>query len=129
MGRLTADPTVRYTNSQTPVVSITIACERDIASNGERKTDFIECVAWRQAAEFIGKYFHKGSLAVVSGRLELRDWEDKDGNKRRNAEINVEHIYFGETKRNESNDTKATPDDVNPGDFVEMDDIDGQLPF
>lgn len=101
MGRLTRDPELRYTQSQTPVASFTLAVDRDFASRdgGERQTDFIDCVAWRQSAEFVNKYFSKGSMAVVAGRLQIRDWNDRDGNKRRSAEVVVENIYFGESKR------------------------------
>ena len=103
MGRLTRDPELRYTQSQTPVASFTLAVDRDFASRdgGERQTDFIDCVAWRQSAEFVNKYFSKGSMAVVAGRLQIRDWNDRDGNKRRSAEVVVENIYFGESKRRE----------------------------
>lgn len=106
MGRLTRDPELRYTGNQIPVCSFTLAVDRDYAGDGERQTDFIDCVAWRSSAEFVSKYFSKGSMAVVSGRLELRDWTDRDGNKRRNAEVNAEHVYFGETK--ESRDSRRT---------------------
>ena len=103
MGRLTRDPELRYTQSQTPVASFTVAVDRDFSGRdgGERQTDFIDCVAWRNTAEFVSKYFHKGSMAVVSGRLQLRDWTDRDGNKRRSAEVVVDNIYFGESKRSE----------------------------
>lgn len=99
MGRLTRDPELRYTGNQIPVCSFTLAVDRDYAGDGERQTDFIDCVAWRSSAEFVSKYFSKGSMAVVAGRLEIRDWTDRDGNKRRSAEINSEHVYFGEAKR------------------------------
>ena len=103
MGRLVRDPELRYTSSQTPVASFTLAVDRDFASRdgGDRQTDFIDCVAWRQSAEFVNKYFTKGSMAVVAGRLQIRDWNDRDGNKRRSAEVVVENIYFGESKRRE----------------------------
>ena len=100
MGRLTRDPELRYTGNQIPVCSFTLAVDRDYSSDGgERQTDFIDCVAWRSSAEFVSKYFSKGSMAVVAGRLEIRDCIDRDGNKRRSAEINSEHVYFGEAKR------------------------------
>lgn len=98
MGRLTRDPELRRTQSDIPVLGFTVACERDRENNGERATDFIDCVAWRGTAEFISKYFEKGSMIVVSGRLQIRDWEDTDGAKRRSAEINVEEVYFGGRK-------------------------------
>lgn len=87
MGRLTRDPELRYTQSQTPVASFTLAVDRDFGSRdgGEKQTDFIDCVAWRQSAEFVSKYFQKGSMAVVSGRLQIRDWTDREGGKRRSA--------------------------------------------
>ncbi|MBQ3380157.1 MAG: single-stranded DNA-binding protein, partial [Oscillospiraceae bacterium] len=85
MGRLTRDPELRYTQSQTPVVSFSVAVDRDFGGRdgGEKQTDFIDCVAWRSTAEFVSKYFRKGSMVVVSGRLQIRDWQDRDGNKRR----------------------------------------------
>lgn len=101
MGRLVADPELRRTGSGVAVASFRIACDRDYApkEGGEKKTDFINCVAWRATGEFISKYFRKGSMIVVNGRLEMRDWTDKDGNKRTSAEINVGNAYFGEAKR------------------------------
>lgn len=100
MGRLTRDPELRRTNSGTPVASFTLAVDRDFKSdNGERATDFIDIVTWRATAEFVSKYFYKGRMAVVSGRLEIRNWTDKDGNKRRNAEVNAENVYFGDSKK------------------------------
>ena len=101
MGRLTRDPELRYTQSQVPVASFRLAVDRDFGGRdgGEKQTDFIDCVAWRQTAEFVSKYFTKGSMAVVSGRLQIRDWTDRDGGKRRNAEVVVDNIYFGESKR------------------------------
>ena len=122
MGRLTRDPEIRYTQSQTPVTSFTLAVDRDFGGRdgGEKQTDFIDCVAWRQTAEFVSKYFTKGSMAVVSGRLQLRDWEDQNSNKRRNAEVVVDSIYFGESKR--TDDSKPT--------FTELsNEDDGELPF
>lgn len=120
MGRLTAAPELRYTQSNTPVASFTLAVDRDFQSGGsEKQTDFIPCVAWRGTAEFVSKYFSKGSMAVVSGRLQLRDWTDKDGNKRRTAEVVADNIYFGESKKRD-----ASPD-------VQLEEIpdDGELPF
>ena len=109
MGRLTRDPELRYTQSQTPVASFTLAVDRDFASrdSGEKQTDFIDCVAWRSTAEFISKYFSKGSMAVVAGRLQIRDWVDKENNKRRNSEIIVENIYFGDSKRRDSDSSSV----------------------
>jgi len=120
MGRLTAAPELRYTQQNTPVASFTLAVDRDYQQGGsERQTDFIPCVAWRGTAEFVSKYFTKGSMAAVSGRLQLRDWTDKDGNKRRTAEVVADSIYFGESKKRD-----ASPDVP----FEEIPD-DGELPF
>ena len=103
MGRLTRDPELRRTGSGIAVTSFTVAVDRDFGKNenGERETDFIDCVAWRQTGEFVSKYFTKGSMAVVSGRLQIRSWTDKDGNKRRTAEVVADNVYFGESKRTE----------------------------
>ena len=106
MGRLTRDPELRRTGSGIAVASFTVAVDRDFGGRdgGERETDFIDCVAWRQTGEFVSKYFTKGSMIVVSGRLQIRNWNDKDGNKRRTAEVVAENCYFGESKRSsESN--------------------------
>ena len=144
MGRLTRDPELRYTATQTPVTSFTLAVDRDYANRetNERQTDFIDCVAWR-SAEFVSKYFQKGSLAVVSGRLQIRDWTDKEGNKRRSAEVNVDNIYFEESKRRDSDSAQntftppytgndyssQTPNSSMAGGFEELSDDDGELPF
>ena len=102
MGRLTRDPELRRTGSGIAVASFTVAVDRDFSGRdgGERETDFIDCVAWRQTGEFVSKYFTKGSMIVVSGRLQIRNWTDKDGNKRRSAEVVADNCYFGESKRN-----------------------------
>ena len=102
MGRLTRDPELRRTGSGIAVASFTVAVDRDFGGRdgGERETDFIDCVAWRQTGEFVSKYFTKGSMIVVSGRLQIRSWTDKDGNKRRTAEVVADNVYFGESKRN-----------------------------
>lgn len=103
MGRLTADPELRRTQSGIAVTSFTLAVDRDFkAENGERETDFISCVAWRSTAEFVQKYFAKGRMAVVSGRLQIRPWTDKDGNKRRATEIVADNVYFGDSKRDDA---------------------------
>ena len=100
MGRLVADPELRTTQSGTNVCSFRIACDRNFARQGEqRQADFIDIVAWRQQAEFVSKYFTKGSMIVVSGRLQIRNWTDKEGNKRRSAEVVADNVYFGESKR------------------------------
>ena len=100
MGRLTRDPELRRTNSGTAVTSFTLAVDCDFKNaDGTKKTDFIDCVVWRQTAEFVSKYFTKGRMAVVEGRLQIRDWQDKDGNKRRNAEVVADNVYFGDSKK------------------------------
>ena len=101
MGRLTRDPELRRTNSGVAVTSFTIAVDRDYnpKDGTEKETDFIDCNAWRNTAEFIAKHFTKGSMAVVSGRLQIRTWTDKDGNKRRNAEVVADSVYFGDSKK------------------------------
>lgn len=108
MGRLTRDPELRRTGSGTAVANFALAVDRDFKSqSGEKETDFIDCVAWRSTAEFVSKYFKKGSMAVVSGRLTIRVWDDKDGNKRRTAEIVADNIYFGSSKREAESGTTA----------------------
>ena len=101
MGRLVRDPELRRTGSGVAVASFRVAVDRDFApkDGGERKADFIDCVAWRQTGEFISKYFTKGRMIIVDGRLEMRDWTDKEGNKRTSAEIVVANAYFGDSKR------------------------------
>ena len=108
MGRLTRDPELRRTGSGVAVASFTVAVDRDYAPNGgERETDFIDCVAWRQTGEFVSKYFTKGRMAVVSGRLHIRSWTDKDGNKRRTAEVVADNVYFGDSKRDGDNSNSS----------------------
>lgn len=98
MGRLTRDPEVRMAG-ESKVANFTIAVDRDVKNkNGERETDFIDCTAWAGRGEFVEKFFHKGSMIVVVGRLQIRKWEDEQGNTRRNAEIRVDDCYFGESK-------------------------------
>ena len=110
MGRLTRDPELRRTQAGVPVASFSIACDRDFKdkSTGERATDFIDIVAWRATGEFASKYLTKGRMAVVSGRLQMRDWTDKEGNKRRSAEIVAENIYFGDSKTKEDQEPPAS---------------------
>lgn len=124
MGRLTRDPELRHTNSGTAVASFTLAVERDYRdkSTGQKATDFVDVVAWRGAAEFASQYLHKGSMAVIDGRLQIREWQDRDGNKRRNAEVVAESIYFGATIKREDTQPEA------PSDPVELDG-DERLPF
>ena len=127
MGRLTRDPELRYTAQKTPVTSFTLAVDRDYQSGGsERQTDFIDCIAWRSKADFVSKYFSKGSMAVVTGRLQIRDWEDKNGGKRRSAEVVADSVYFGEGKRRDNDGVSADPPK-----FEEMkeDDGDDTFPF
>ena len=110
MGRLTHDPELRRTPAGVPVASFSIACDRDFKdkATGERTTDFIDIVAWRSTGEFVSKYFTKGRMAVVSGRLQMRDWTDKEGNKRRSAEIVAENVYFGDSKSREEQEPPAS---------------------
>lgn len=109
MGRLTRDPELRQTPSQTSVASFTLAVDRDFSGRdgGEKQTDFINCVAWRSTADFVSKYFTKGSMAVVSGRLQIRPWEDKNGNRRETAEVVVDNIYFGESRRSQASGSES----------------------
>ena len=100
MGRLTRDPELRHTQSGTAVASFSLAVDRDFKNqNGEKETDFIDVVAWRNSAEFVSRYFTKGRMAVVEGRLQIRPWQDRDGNKRRSAEVVADNVYFGDSKR------------------------------
>lgn len=112
MGRMVRDPELRATQSGIPVCSFTLACDRDFKNRDskEKETDFIDCVAWRSTAEFVSKYFTKGSMMAVSGRLQLRDWVDKEKNKRRSAEIQVDSAYFGNTKPREDEPPEAAHD-------------------
>ena len=137
-GRFTDNPVLRYTQSQTPVVSFTLASDGDFADqNGERKCEFIQCVAWKGTAEFVSKYFVKGQLALVQGRLQQRDYTDKEGINRRVAEIVVNSIYFCSKKEDNQNpgsgqyQMATQPQNVYaPPDFEELDDEeDGDLPF
>ena len=139
MGRLTRDPELRHTQAGTPVASFSLAVERDFKdkATGEKTADFIDIVAWRQTAEFVSLFFTKGRMAVVEGRLQLRDWTDKDGNKRRTAEVLAEHVYFGDSKRDAEGGAGSggsyTPPPAEPGsggaEFAELTDDDGELPF
>jgi len=148
MGRLVRDPELRRTGSGVAVASFCVAVDRDFApkDGSERKADFINCVAWRQTGEFISKYFTKGRMIVVDGRLEMRDWTDRDGNKRTTAEVIVDNAYFGDSKRDGdsgssySGNTYAAPAAPSYGgysapaaapasDFAMLSDDDAQLPF
>ena len=152
MGRLTRDPELRRTGSGVAVASFTVAVDRDFGGRdgGEKETDFIDCVAWRQTGEFVSKYFTKGSMIVVSGRLQIRGWTDKDGNKRRSAEVVADNVYFGESKRSADSGSSyggntyggssysapapsfggySAPAAAPASDFAMLDDDDAQLPF
>ena len=132
MGRLTRDPELRRTGSGVAVTSFTLAVDRDFApkDGGEKETDFIDCVAWRSTGEFVEKYFKKGSMAVVAGRLQIRAWTDKDGNKRRSAEVLADNVYFGEAKKSGTYNDADNLDPVAPAqDFAMLTDDDAQLPF
>ena len=141
MGRLTRDPELRRTGSGVAVASFPVAVDRDFGKNeaGEKETDFIDCVAWRQTGEFVSKYFTKGRMAVVSGRLQIRSWTDKDGNKRRTAEVVADNLYFGDTKRDGDSGSAygasagfggySAPASAPASDFAMLDDDDAQLPF
>ena len=157
MGRLTRDPELRRTGSGVAVTSFSLAVDRDFApkDGGERETDFIDCVAWRQTGEFVSKYFTKGRMAVVSGRLQIRSWTDKDGNKRRSAEVVADNVYFGDSKRDNDGGNSSysgnayggnsyggnapasapsyggysAPASAPASDFAMLEDDDAQLPF
>ena len=152
MGRLTRDPELRRTQTGTAVASFSLAVDRDFKdkSTGERTTDFIDVVAWRQTGEFVSRYFTKGRMAVVEGRLQIRDWTDKDGNKRRTAEVVADQVYFGDSKRDGEGGSYAPSYSNNQGgyaggyaapassgygaapmggQFAELSDDDGELPF
>lgn len=131
-GRFTRDPELRHTQTGIAVCSFTLAVERDAAAeDGKRKADFIDCIAWRGAGEFVCKHFRKGSAAVVIGRLEVNDWTDKEGNKRRSAVVKVGSIYFGESKKDGGNAQEAARDPADHGtaNFEELPEDDSDLPF
>lgn len=134
MGRLTRDPEMRSTQSGVAVASFTLAVDRDFGGRdgGEKQTDFIDCTAWRHTAEFVSKYFSKGRMAVVSGRLQIDNYTDNDGNKRKAAKVVADNIYFGDSKKDgatggQSDETASfTPE---PSGFVPVDVDSGELPF
>lgn len=133
MGRLTRDPELRHTQSGTAVAGFSLAVERDFKGDtGDRETDFIDCVAWRSTAEFVSRYLSKGRMAIVDGRLQMRDWTDRDGNKRRSAEVVADHVYFGDSKR-EAGTSQGQITAYQPSGevdaFEELKDDDGELPF
>ena len=134
MGRMTRDPELRRTGSGTAVTSFSLACDRDFKSqSGEKDADLIEVVAWKNTAEFVSKYFSKGRMAVVEGRLQIRDWTDKAGNKRTTAEVVAENVYFADSKRSESNENQKENFNALSGrlsdDFVPISEEDGEIPF
>ena len=131
MGRLTRDPELRRTQSGIAVTSFSLAVDRDFKTqSGEKETDFIDVVAWRATAEFVAKYFTKGRMAVVEGRLQMRDWTDKEGNKRRSAEVVADNVYFGDSKRDgDSGKPKGEPTYDPTGGFSQLADDDSELPF
>ncbi len=152
MGRLTRDPELRRTGSGIAVASFTVAVDRDFGGRdgGEKETDFIDCVAWRQTGEFVSKYFTKGRMIVVSGRLQIRNWTDKEGNKRRTAEVVADNCYFGDSKRDGDSGSAyggntyggssysapapsyggySAPAAPAASDFAMLEDDDAQLPF
>jgi single-strand DNA-binding protein len=131
MGRLTKDPEMRRTGSGVAVTSFTIACDRDFGQNGEKETDFIDVTCWRNTAEFVSKYFTKGRMAVVSGRLQIRKWTDKNGNERRSAEVVADNVYFADAKK-DSTEIKSntySSEQYSANNFDMLEDSDSQLPF
>jgi single-strand DNA-binding protein len=134
LGRLVRAPELRHTQSSVPVASFTLAVDRPRSKDKEKQTDFIDIVAWKGRAEFVSSYFRKGQMCAVTGRLQIRDWTDKDGNKRRSAEIVADNIYFTESKKNRegggdaSNTQHCSDADVNSNDFEELDEC-GPLLF
>lgn len=126
MGRLTRDPELRRTQAGTAVTSFSLAVDRDFkGQDGERETDFVDIVAWRSTAEFVSRYFTKGRMAVVEGRLQIRDWTDRDGSKRRSAEVIADSVYFGDSKR-----AASDSDTADAGELRELSgDEKGELPF
>lgn len=136
MGRLTHDPELRRTQSDTPVCSFSLAVDRDYKRDGEKETDFIDIVAWRSTADFVGKYFTKGRMAVVEGRLQIRDWTDKEGGKRRSAEVIADNVYFGDSKPKDSGSDVPAYDGepgaefgAPPSGFTPDFGDDGEMPF
>lgn len=129
MGRLVRDPELRRTGSGIAVTSFTVAVDRDFENDGERETDFIDCVAWRGLGEFVARNFHKGKMIVVSGRIQNRDWKDRDGNKRRNTEIVAENVYFAGDKKDSSGGNTPGYVGSNEQDYEKIENEDAQLPF
>ncbi len=131
MGRMVADPTLRRTGSGIACTSFTLAVDRDYSdkSTGEKETDFVDVVAWRSSAEFVAKNFTKGRMAVVTGRLQIRNWLDNEGNKRRNAEVVADRVYFVDSKKDGSTAPVSAEYPTEPGQDFTVDEDDGALPF
>lgn len=129
MGRLTRDPELRKINTGVSVASFTIACDRDFGKDNQKETDFVDIVAWKNTADFVSKFFSKGRMAVVSGRLQIRSWNDKDGNKRKTAEIIADNIYFGDSKSESTTSDFAISENVPMGGFDVLTGNDEGLPF
>ena len=127
MGRLCKDPELKRTSSGTAVTSITLACERDFKTNGEKEADFIDVVAWKNTAEFVCSYFTKGRMAVVDGRLQVRTWKDRDGNNRKAVEVIADHVYFGDSKQNQDQNRDNLSRRMDG--YAEISEEDGDLPF
>lgn len=130
-GRLVRDPELKTTPSGVSVCNFTIACDRDFAdkSTGERECDFIDVVTWRGQADYVNKYFTKGRMAIVSGRLQMRKWTDKSGNNRTAYDIQADNVYFGDSKPSGAQTAKADFSSPPVGDFAELTGADGDLPF
>lgn len=129
MGRLSADPELRRTGAGVAVASFTVAVDRDFRNNGEKETDFIECVAWRGTGEFVERNFSKGKMIVVSGRLQIRKWTDKDGNKRSTAEIVADNVYFGDSKTDVGSKFESAMSGGLEADYAAINGDDGNFPF
>lgn len=131
-GRLVRDPELRHTNSGKSVCSFTLAVDRDFKNNGEKETDFIDCVSWGNTADFVSRYAEKGRMLIASGRLQIREWTDKEGNKRRNAEVITSNVYFGDSKKKTAQEEQEQNFEKLAGamdGFAEIDPADGELPF
>lgn len=126
MGRMTKDPELRRTGTGTAVASFTLAVDRDFSK--EKETDFIDCVAWKNTAEFVSNHFSKGKMAIVAGRLQIRKWEDKNGNKRSTAEVVADNVYFGDSKK-DAGDKYESAMNQPTQDFAVLDGDDDALPF
>lgn len=128
MGRLTKDPELRRTGSGVAVTSFTVAVDRDFVSNGQKETDFLDCVAWRGTGEFVERNFFKGKMIIVDGRLQTRSWNDKDGNKRKTVEIVADNVYFGDSKKDAGEKYESAMNSQSQ-DFAVLDGDNDELPF